>query len=493
MDIKKTQEIGPEQKFPSTLRLVPTHPARRCQNLNCLFRFLIWCSHLKATAMIELLKTVPLFASLKKKEISYLAEIAREVEYPANTVLFHEGDLGDRLYIVIGGELEIIKALGRPEEHPLRVCLAGEHVGEMCFLNPSGARSATVRALTPVKLLELKRDDFEALLHRRPSVAYAIALGLSQRMLNSESRFLRIIAEKDRQLSEAQEQGYITENKSRSDPETVGPDSRADEHHGTLGLGIPHIQIKTFGNFQVFRGEALIGEQEWKAKQRKLLLKAIITRGMECVPKDILIEDLWPEISPISAERNFKVLLHRLRKTLEPSMDKALGSSYVVFKDNLVSLRKDLCRVDLDEFVILRQRGEKAEDAGDTKRAILCYRSCIDLYRGDFLSEDLYTPWAEAKRNELQAMYIDLLLRTAELYERKGGSKKAISYYKLIIKEDPTHEEACQKLMLIYSNRGMRAEAVKVYEECKRALQDYVGVQPDKLIESIYKKITENQ
>ena len=51
------------------------------------------------------------------------------------------------------------------------------------------------------------------------------------------------------------------------------------------------------GSFQVFRGEALIGEHEWKAKQRKLMLKAIITRGAEGVPKDVLIEDLWPEIS----------------------------------------------------------------------------------------------------------------------------------------------------------------------------------------------------
>jgi DNA-binding SARP family transcriptional activator len=270
-------------------------------------------------------------------------------------------------------------------------------------------------------------------------------------------------------------------------------DGQADEQHRTSGPGIPRIQIKTFGNFQVFRGEALIGEQEWKAKQRKLLLKAIITRGAKGVPKDVLIEDLWPEISPISADSNFKVLLHRLRKTLEPSMDKALGSSYVVFKENLVSLRKDLCQVDLDEFLILRHRGEKAEDAGDTRRAMLCYRSCIELYRGDFLSEDLYVPWAEPKRNELRAIYIDLLYRAAELYERQGSSKKAIECYKLIIKTDPAREEVYQKLMLIYSNRGMRAEALKVYEECKSALEDQVGAEPCRLTVSIHKKIMETQ
>lgn len=223
------------------------------------------------------------------------------------------------------------------------------------------------------------------------------------------------------------------------------------------------------------------------------MLKAIITRGAKGVPKDVLIEDLWPEISPISADSNFKVLLHRLRKTLEPSMDKALGSSYVVFKENLVSLRKDLCQVDLDEFLILRHRGVKAEDAGDIRRAMLCYKSCIELYRGDFLSEDLYVPWAEQKRNELRATYIDLLYRAADLYERQGSSKKAIECYQLIIKADPAREEVYQKLMLIYSNRGMRAEALKVYEECKSALEDQVGVEPCSLTVSIHKKIMENQ
>ena len=77
-----------------TIDLIPIH--------GC-FRRLFHKNHFKAAEMIELLRTVPLFASLKKKEINFLAEIVREVEYPANTVLFYEGDPGDRLYIIIDG------------------------------------------------------------------------------------------------------------------------------------------------------------------------------------------------------------------------------------------------------------------------------------------------------------------------------------------------------------------------------------------------------
>ena len=45
--------------------------------------------------MIELLQGLPIFSSLKKKEIKFLAEIAREVEYPPNTILFTKATLGN--------------------------------------------------------------------------------------------------------------------------------------------------------------------------------------------------------------------------------------------------------------------------------------------------------------------------------------------------------------------------------------------------------------
>jgi DNA-binding SARP family transcriptional activator len=88
-------------------------------------------------------------------------------------------------------------------------------------------------------------------------------------------------------------------------------------------------------------------------------------------------------------------------------------------------------------------------------------------------------------------MYIDLLYRTAALYETQGRPKKASEAYKMVIKTDPICEAAYQKLMLIYSNIGMRAEALKVYEDCRKALNREIGVEPSRLTSSIYKKIIE--
>jgi CRP-like cAMP-binding protein len=77
--------------------------------------------------MIELLQALPIFSSLKKKEIKFLAEIAREVEYPPSTILLHEGDSGNCLYVIIEGRLEILKSLGTAGEYVIPGFLQNRH------------------------------------------------------------------------------------------------------------------------------------------------------------------------------------------------------------------------------------------------------------------------------------------------------------------------------------------------------------------------------
>lgn len=435
--------------------------------------------------MRELLKQVPLFKNLGHRDIRFLEGIARQLELLPNTIIFKEGERGDRLYIIVEGELEIIKAFGKPDELVLRCCGPGEPIGEVSFLNPEGLRSATVRTRTRIRLLEITRDDFELLLLGRPGIAYGIARGLSQRLVESENRFIRTLAEKSRKLAILSKlvSAPVEEICLPELPPTVNSEREQ-------GAGVPKIQVNVLGGFEVLRGESVVAEADWRARQPKLLLKALITRGASNVPKEVLIEDLWPDTSPASGEGNFKVTLHRLRKALEPTM--GAGSSYIYLKENQVSLNRNFVRLDLDDFLTLFQRTRRAEQAGDIKSAILHGTSAIALYKGDYLAEDLYVPWAEFKREEIRALFIELLRRMAEMHENQGSSKKSIELHKMIIRTDPAFEEAYQKLMLAYSNRGMTAEAIRVFEECKKALDREVGVGPDKLTISIYRRIIES-
>jgi len=284
----------------------------------------------------------------------------------------------------------------------------------------------------------------------------------------------------------------------------AGPDLERLSHHSNIKIckkareilmtihrsKLPRLRIETLGGFEILRGDTPMDENEWKRSQPKELLKSILSRGGKKIPKDLLMEDIWPEGEKEATERKFKVTFHRLRKSLEPDMDKDFKSSYIHLKDNLVSLDNELCRVDVDCFSFLIEKGKIKEKEGDLKTAISLYTEAVDKYRGDFLSEELYAQWAELKREELKKTYINILLKLARLREDSKAIKKAVSFYKKAIQADSILEIAYQRLMTLYSEQGKQNEALKVYKKCKKALQDELDTKPDQVTISLYEKIS---
>lgn len=151
----------------------------------------------------EALKQVALFATLPANEIRYLSDTLRPREFEAGTVFIHEGETADHFFVLLDGQIEIIKALGTANERVLGVGQGGSFVGEMGLINPGSRRTASVRALTPVRLLEMTRAQFDALLHRQPSLAYKMVRVLSLRLEQESDRTIRDLQEKNFQLKQA--------------------------------------------------------------------------------------------------------------------------------------------------------------------------------------------------------------------------------------------------------------------------------------------------
>jgi LuxR family maltose regulon positive regulatory protein len=254
---------------------------------------------------------------------------------------------------------------------------------------------------------------------------------------------------------------------------------------------VPRLRIETLGGLRVFRGDSHMEEAEWDRIQPKKLLEAIISYGGRSIPKEVLIDELWPEEKPGAAEKNFKTTLQRLRKCLEPSIHRDFGSSYVHLHDHLIHLDPELCEVDAEQFLSLFRIAEEKEKRGETKSALSLYAEAMELCKGDFLPEELYAECVNKKREELKRKLIELLNRMARLYEKQGAVKKAIDCHKKIIQEDPLLEEAYQKLMTLYSSKGMYGDALKVYETCKKALEAELKSKPDSTTTAIYRKVLE--
>jgi serine phosphatase RsbU (regulator of sigma subunit) len=154
----------------------------------------------------SIIQSVPLFASLPPVEIHHLAETLNTIEVKAGSLVFHEGEYGDRFYIVLAGQIEIIKSIGTEEELLLAVGGPGTYVGEMSLFNRDGLRTASVRARTDAELAEMTRADFDSLLHRRPTLAYELVRELSERLNDAHVITINGLREKNRQLTVAYEE-----------------------------------------------------------------------------------------------------------------------------------------------------------------------------------------------------------------------------------------------------------------------------------------------
>jgi serine phosphatase RsbU (regulator of sigma subunit) len=164
------------------------------------------------------ISSIPLFAALPATEIQFLANTLQPRVVAAGTTIIKEGGSDDRFYILLEGRAEVFKtmvgeervvstetsdepALLRGDERFLAVIEQGSLIGEMGLFSQDSRHTASVRALTPMRLLEMTREDFDSLLQRQPVMTYDLVRTLSQRLERSENVTIIDLQEKNRQLT----------------------------------------------------------------------------------------------------------------------------------------------------------------------------------------------------------------------------------------------------------------------------------------------------
>jgi serine phosphatase RsbU (regulator of sigma subunit) len=151
----------------------------------------------------KIFSQVPLFQDLPEQELDHLARTLRLRELPPDTLLFSEGDVGDRFYTVIYGEVEVIKARGTAEEWVIGVRGPGEFIGELSLLTRNGLRTASVCSVGEAALWEMTHAEFDALLDRHPQIAFEVVRVLSKRLTEGENATILDLREKNHQLAQA--------------------------------------------------------------------------------------------------------------------------------------------------------------------------------------------------------------------------------------------------------------------------------------------------
>lgn len=124
-------------------------------------------------SVTELLKNVAIFKDLDESELAEVAEKCKEEKYNSGEYIFREGENGNRLYLIVSGEVRISRDVPGSGEEALAVLKPGALFGEMSVFDRS-ERSTHAISNGGCTLLTITRPDFEMLLDFNREMAYKV-------------------------------------------------------------------------------------------------------------------------------------------------------------------------------------------------------------------------------------------------------------------------------------------------------------------------------
>ncbi len=129
---------------------------------------------------VEILRNIPLFGKIEASKLKLLAFASERLTYPADQVIFHQGDPGNSAYIILSGEAEVIV---ESPEGPLVVAVLARNaiVGEIAILCDV-PRTATVKAKSELVTLRISKELFFRLITEFPQMGIEIMRVLADRL-----------------------------------------------------------------------------------------------------------------------------------------------------------------------------------------------------------------------------------------------------------------------------------------------------------------------
>ena len=254
----------------------------------------------------------------------------------------------------------------------------------------------------------------------------------------------------------------------------------------------PSLRVRFFGHFEMLcDGETVPLGRNGKALT---ILKRLLANRARPVSQDHLMGWLWPDSSLKKARWSLNSAVHGLRKLLAGCPSSPSGVSYVLLEEGYYRLGPDVrVATDVEEFDEHYERGRRLEGKGRFEEANAEYEKAVELYRGDYLLEDLYEDWTMVERERLANAYVDMLDRLAANYIETGRLGESIGACYRTLEKDRCHEDSHRLLMTCYARMGQRDRAIRQYRLCEKVLGQEYGTSPSPETRHLYQSLLEDE
>jgi DNA-binding SARP family transcriptional activator len=245
---------------------------------------------------------------------------------------------------------------------------------------------------------------------------------------------------------------------------------------GVLQRSPPPLRISTLGRFEVYKGNHLIPAEDWRNRQSGELFRLLLISHGRTLTRDQIIEQLWPGKNIESVKASYHQTTSAVRKALDPDLPEKFPSRYLFLEEGTVTLRLPPgSQVDFETFEeYLRQ--EKLDEA-------------ISLFQGEPFPLDLYHDWAALKREQLNQQFLDALLKVAQHKLQVADPQGALTTCRRLLAVDPWQEQAVLTAMQACLRLNDRPEAIRLYLELERCLQQELSISPLPELRQLYQSL----
>jgi DNA-binding SARP family transcriptional activator/tetratricopeptide (TPR) repeat protein len=241
------------------------------------------------------------------------------------------------------------------------------------------------------------------------------------------------------------------------------------------------MRFRILGPLEVLSpdGWTAISAAKWRS-----LLACLLIRPSQLVPTDLLIDELWGDNPPNTANNLVSIYVHRLRKVIGDVEGRVL-----VYRAPGYLLRLAPGDLDLQQFESQVTEGRKAIAAGDTKTGAMLLSDALALWRGPLLADVPPSPLLSTQADRAAELWLAATELRIEADLACGRAAQVVAELRGLVVEHPIRERLWLLLMRALEDAGRRAEALAVYAQAQEVIAAELGVDPGAELRQFHREL----
>ena len=222
--------------------------------------------------------------------------------------------------------------------------------------------------------------------------------------------------------------------------------------------------------------------------RQQAVLCMLAMRTNRVVSRDELVDAVWGQQAPASAEGGVHTYVAGLRRILEPGRSRRGPSQVLASSGGGYVLRLDAGQVDAIVFERSLQVGRRQRTSGDLNGAITALEVALGEWHGSAFA-GVPGPFAQAERVRLAELRSAAAEERAEVLLDLGRHEQAVPELAALVAEHPLRERMRGLLMIALYRCGRQAEALQAFHEARQVLDDELGIDPGPELRRIHQQI----